>query len=158
MSKQGRLKEAKLYRVARNEVLMSDHPEIWIGRDGIEVSLGMLMHDVDRYIYESLHMDDNPLRYLRRAFPDFIWNFHESHDERQGVRIIAAADYIWMRSFGMVFDDLITATRKSGGKPRVLCYKPHNEDQEWVAPLRVLLPKIRFVVDGDATDAGTIIE
>ncbi|MBX4206594.1 hypothetical protein KW784_02290 [Candidatus Parcubacteria bacterium] len=158
MSKQGRLKEAALYHAARNEALKSDDLEIWIVRYGFEMSLGRAMDEINEYIYASLHMHDNPLRYLRRYFPDFTWKFHEDHDEAQAARIIAESDYIWLHCFGLINDNFITAIRKNGEKPRVLCYRPQKESDEWVGRLKKKVPAIRCVADGDDTDANTLIE
>lgn len=160
MSKHSRIKEAKKYREARNEVLKSDDPTIWIDRDGGEVSLGMLMKDIDLYIYSSLMMDDNPLRHLRRSFPDFEWKFYEGNNMGEAVRSLVSADYIWMRWFGSILDDFITATQKGRKNPRVLCYREKDEYSaaKYSARLKAQVPGIRFVVNGSDTDMGTVID
>ncbi len=158
MSKQRRLFEAELYRVARTQVLKSNDPEIWIHRDGLEMSLGIVMDEIHDYIQASLLLDDNPLRYLRQSFPDFVWKFHEGDDGFEAARIIATTDYVWMRFFGSLREGFISATQTDKKKPRVLCYKP-EEVEEWVnAKMKTFVPKIRFVVNGNEKIANTIIE
>ena len=159
MSKQNRLKEAKLYHIARNEVLKSNDPERWIYRDGMEVSLGILMSDIHDYIEASLVMGNNPLQYLRRHFPDFVWKFHEDKSELDAVNILAGADYIWLRCFGSLIDEFITATQVDRKSRRTLCYRPRKEDNKsWTAVMKLRVPTIRFVVNGDEFDANTIID
>ncbi len=165
MSKQNRLREAKMYREARNEVLKSEDPEIWIDRDGMAISLGILMDDIHEYIYAVFHMDDNPLRHLRRSFPDFVWKYYEGDDESEAIRIIKNADYIWLRSFGGLKDGIVTATKFDARMPWVLCFRPHGRNREDEVHscllrdnIRLKVPEVRFVVNGTKTDANTVFE
>lgn len=145
MSKQARLKEAEQYLVARRKVLSSDNPGVWIHRDGIDEWLGSVMNDIQNYMDASFMMDDNPLRYLRRCFPNFVWTFHECQDEKKAASQILSADYIWLKNFGFVGDCFITATEKNRKKHRVLCYQSKRDDVESVERLKLLVPGIRFV-------------
>jgi hypothetical protein len=157
MSKAYRENQAVLYRVARNEVLKSDNPEIWIDRDGLEESLGYTMNAVHKYIMECFNMDDNPLRFLRRYFPDFKWEFCENDRMEKLLPKIRTADYVWVTGPDLFFSEgIITATQIGRTIPRILCYKP--EKGRWTDELKTLLPAIRFVIDGSKGYADTIIE
>ena len=160
-SKERRQREAKLYHEARKEVLASDDPEIWINRDGLEMSLGIALDGIYNYIDSCLWMDDNPLRYLRRYFPGFTWKFHEDVRVDDLTSVLDSADYIWVTGLE-VGDGFITATQISGVKPRMLCFLSRTGNYSgWNTmikrDLRMWVPNIRFVEDGSDKDANTII-
>ncbi len=161
-NKERRLKEAKICREMRNEVLLNDESDMWIHRDGEEMSLGMAMDDVHEYIYASLNMDDNPLRHLRHHFPGFNWKFYEGVSRGKLSSILRTADYIWIPGL-FIDEEIIVAQQIGRAIPRVLCYlSKTGEYSGWnrssSQELSSLVPHVRFVMNGDDKGMDTIIK
>lgn len=160
-SKEMRIREGKLYNGLMNEVLMGDDPEVWINRHGMEMSLGIAMEGISNYIEACYWVNDNPLRHLRRSFPDFIWKFHEDVSRTKLASVLGVVDYIWVGGLE-VGDAYVTATQVRNAKPRVLCFLNETGDHSgWNQVVRRDLspsvPGIRFVEDGNDKDANTVI-
>ncbi len=160
-NKEQRKKEAEVYRSMRNEVLLGDDPEIWVVRCGDEMSLGIAMEDIHDYISASLNMDANPLRHLRNQFPGFIWEFHQDLTKGKLKSVLAGADYIWAP--GVTSDEEFVVARQIGRENhRVLLFLSRvNEHSGWNSwmkrEVRGSVPNIRFVMNGDDMNSGTVI-
>lgn len=160
-SRERRLKEGRLYREVMNEVFKGNDLEIWMVRDGLEMSLGIAMNNIFDYIEGCLQLYDNPLSHLRWCFPDFIWKFREDIRADKLASALGDADYIWVMG-GEVGEMFITAEQMARRKHRVLCFlSKTGEHSGWNSmvkkDLRDWVPGVRFVQDGDDETAGSII-
>lgn len=158
MLKSMRLRDATLYKVARTEVLLSDDPELWITRDGLEMTLGICMQDIQEYVKASFNIDTNPLTFLRVNFPDFVWSFHEDKNKGQLARIFGRSDYIWFPYWMELIEGVVTATQRGVGSNRRLCFLPSQEKGSGLH-MRIAdtFPGLKFVLNGDDGFADTII-
>ncbi len=158
MSSETRQREAVLYRAARNEVLLSEDPHHFIADHGMDVSLASVMHEVGDYIRASYTIDDNPLEYLRKSFPAFVWRFYEDGGRHELIQRARTSDYIWLQSFGSVIDGFVMATQVDRSfAPRLLCYKAPNANSD-ISRVSSELPGIRFVSFTCETESGTQIK
>lgn len=141
---------------------MSEDPTVWIEEGGAETELCDTMEDIYQYIQRVLHMDDNPLRHLRKYFPDFEWKFYKIEKLEKLAPVIAKADYIWSSHDYLFFSEgIVVATQRRRATPRVLLYRPDasddmksSQDEENIKLAR-LIPSIRFVYGENGV--GTVI-
>jgi hypothetical protein len=134
---------------------------VWIEVGGAETELCETMEGIYQYIQSVLYMDDNPLRHLRKYFPDFVWKFHKIENLEKLAPIIAEADYIWSSHDYIFFSEgIVIARRKCGSIPKVLLYRPDtdrkdSQDEENLKLMRII-PHIRFVYGENGV--GTVIK
>lgn len=157
-----KLEERRDYRKARTIILKSNDPFMWVEEGGAETELWETMEGIYQYIKASLYMDDNPLRHLRKYFPDFEWKFYKMAGLEELAPIIAKADYIWNTHddiFGS--EGIVTATEKGRPDPRAMLYRHESEPSRPVQDkenlkLRGMFPNIKFV--HSELGPGTVIK
>lgn len=141
----------KVWREARNAVLLSDDP--YFQTEDPEEGLNNTMNDVHGFINGSLEMDMNPLLYLRKYFPGFEWAFFRGESKERFLPSIAEkvgqADYIW-HTYSSLRDtgEIITARQIGGVKPRMLFYCSERDVVRfsWMKDLKEIVPRVRFVL------------
>ena len=152
------------WQKARTMALTSDDPTVCIEEGGAETELCETMENVYQYIQHVLYMDDNPLRYFRKYFPDFEWKFYKVESLEKLAPIIAKADYIWSSDKNIFYlsEGIVVAIQKGQKTPRVLLYRPDTDghlktwqDEENIKLAR-LVPTIRFVHGENGV--GTVIK
>ena len=149
-------------RKARTMVLKSDDPFILVEVGGIEDELWQVMEDIYQYIKHVFNMNDNPLRHLRKCFPDFKWEFHKVAGLEKLAPIIANADYIWSTYEDIFFSEgIITAIETGRSNPRAFLYRHESEQFRLMQlkeniKLRSFFANIQFVYNDFRL--GTVIK
>jgi hypothetical protein len=141
----------KVWREARNAVLLSDNPYFQV--EDPEEGLHTTMSDVHDFINASLEMDMNPLPYLRKYFPGFEWAFFQGEKKDRFLPSIGeqvqCADYIW-HTYASLRDtgEIITARQVGRNNHRMLFYvasRKRDVSWTWTRDVSGVAPKVRFV-------------
>lgn len=110
--------------------------------------LGATLSDIQDYIFHCYDLGDNPLRHLRKTFPNFEWSLERPRTDVELYNLAHESDYLFLRSNTDWTSGVVRVAWRSGGRPHSICYLVEDGGPamyKWAKILSHAVSRVRFV-------------